>query len=111
MTSFFIFKTDVNETSKSKQRNLKRRTYFLLAGCQTLRSADPDPYQNVTDPKHCFQAILARTIDNPGNHIKICKMLIYLCAQKYKNAVKETCHIAVFSEKSVSARVFYDFRS
>jgi hypothetical protein len=49
------------------QKVISRKTYCLLASCQPLtkkagtwsvsqwyRSADTDPYQNVTNPQHCF---------------------------------------------------------
>ncbi len=49
------------------KKTLKQKNYLLLASWRSITkreesgsvsqrygSADPDPYQNVTDPKHCF---------------------------------------------------------
>jgi hypothetical protein len=57
------------------------KIYFLSASCRPLtkktgtgsgagsvsrwyRSADPDPYQNVTDPQHCVQIKQGKTYDD-----------------------------------------------
>jgi hypothetical protein len=49
----------------NKQKNFEK-TKFLLMSCRSrtkiagsrsgfiVRGADPDPYQKVTDPQHCF---------------------------------------------------------
>ncbi len=69
MTSLYL-KNNVNADSKSnKQKNLDINK-FLVAILkvtdensririlsQRYGSADPDPYQNVTDPQHCFQVL------------------------------------------------------
>jgi hypothetical protein len=65
---FLSLKTDENvPTESNEQKNLEKKTYFLLAFWKSLtkragsgsgsvnqvnRSKDPDPYQNVTDPEH-----------------------------------------------------------
>jgi hypothetical protein len=66
-------KTDINVPGylqKVMSKKTLKKTYFLLASCpprtkkagsgsgsvsQWYGSADPDPYQNVTDPQHCLK--------------------------------------------------------
>jgi hypothetical protein len=63
---FLSLKTDVNVPSKVRnKKTLRKQNFFLLGSCQSLTkkgsrsvsqwfgSADPDPYQNVTDIQHC----------------------------------------------------------
>jgi hypothetical protein len=52
----------------NKEKNVEKQTYFVLANeeqsklqigsvLQWCGSADPDPYQNVADPEHCFKPL------------------------------------------------------
>jgi len=59
---FLSFKNDVNVPSKSyKQKNLlaawRSMTKYQYPD-PLVRGADPDPYQNVTDPQHCIKLSL-----------------------------------------------------
>jgi hypothetical protein len=60
--NFLPMKTDKNGPSKSnKQKTYLKNLFFLSSSQHPLRkkteSANPDPYQNVTDPQHCLKVL------------------------------------------------------
>jgi hypothetical protein len=65
----------------NKQKNLEKKTYFLLASCQAQTnkvgsgsvskwhgSADPDLYLNVTDPQHWYLVFYVTIWNGPQKH-------------------------------------------
>jgi hypothetical protein len=77
VTSFLLFNKlmEMYLQKINKQKNLGKKTIFLLASCQPLKKAgsragsesvnqwygypNPDPYQSVTDPQHSLFGSLA----------------------------------------------------
>ncbi len=54
--------TDVNVPSKSNNQNNYEKKHVFAISSATDEKADPDPYQNVTDPQHCLRDNLMKVL-------------------------------------------------